>query len=166
MSVRNDLRITTHRPARRRPHLTQALVIGACLQLVAIALPLVDLWVIGSIERHVQNAYPDWGPDQVALDRNAITGYLVGVGVLGLAGWLGALWSVKRDKAVRAWVTGLFVAGVAVLLLNVGLGGEHYERFVPLWLSLTLLAIPLLPGVTAVMAAWALHPVELPDHRA
>lgn len=158
MTVHTEIRTT-----KRRPNLVQALTLGACLQILCIALPLLDVWMIGSIEQHVQNAYPEWGPDNVNLDRNAIAGYLVIVGVLGLAGWLGALWSAKKDVAVRAVVTTLFVIGTCVLLFDVGYAGEHYDPIVPLWLGVTLLVIPLLPGITAVMAAWVLPPTERAD---
>ncbi|HEY8474255.1 MAG TPA: hypothetical protein VIL37_16685 [Natronosporangium sp.] len=133
----------------------KAAQIGAGLQAVCIALPLLDLWVFGSVERHVQRAYPEWGPDEVALDRNAIVIYLAIVGVLGLAAWLGTIWAAKRDWRVRGTVTTLFVAGMGLLGINAGLGGDAYDQIVPPWLGLTLLVIPALPGVTALVAAWA-----------
>ncbi|WP_201294697.1 MULTISPECIES: hypothetical protein [unclassified Nocardiopsis] len=57
----------------------QAAQIDAGLQLVCIVLPLLDLWIFGSIERHVAAAYPDWGSAEIAGDRNAIVIYLVTV---------------------------------------------------------------------------------------
>lgn len=83
--------MTEVRTENRWTNVMQALRIGVGLQLVCIALPLLDLWVFGSIARNVERAYPEWGADDVRLDRNAIVVYLVVVGVLGLVGWLGAL---------------------------------------------------------------------------
>jgi hypothetical protein len=138
----------------------QALWIGVGLQLVCIALPLLDLWVFGSIARNVESAYPEWGADDVRLDRNAIVVYLVVVGVLGLVGWLGALWCAKRERWVRASVTTLFVLGMSVLAIDAGASGEAYDRIVPLWLGSALLVIPLFPGVTALLAAWVKAPLR------
>jgi hypothetical protein len=140
---------------RRWDNVRKAAQIGVALQVICIALPLLDLWVFGTVERHVQRAYPEWGPETVALDRNAIVIYLAIVGVLGLVAWLGTIWATKRDWRVRGTVTTLFVAGMGLLVLDAGLGGEAYDQIVPLWLGLTLLVIPALPGVTALVAAWS-----------
>ena len=148
--------MTTHTDPRTRrwESTVRALRIGVCLQIVCIVLPLLDLWFFGSIEAHVQDAYPDWSADDVALDRNAIAVTLVVVGVLGLVGWFGALWAAARDRAVRATVTTLIALGMGTLMVVAGVGGEPYDQYVPLWLSTTILLVMALPAVTALLAAW------------
>lgn len=146
------------RRSQRWGYVVQAAQIGAVLQVLCIALPLLDLWVFGTVDQHVRDAYPNWGEADVSADRTAIIGYLVVVGVLGLFGWLGALWAARRDRGVRATVTTLFAVGMSVLLLDASMGGENYDQIVPLWLGLTLLILPALPGVTALVAAWTAKP--------
>lgn len=135
-------------------NLTQALQIGAGSQVVCILLPLLDLWLFGSVERHVRAAYPQWGAAEIAADRTAIILYLVIVGAAGLAGWLFALAAVRRGWRERGVVTALFAVGLGVLILSAGAGGGAYDRIVPLWLGLTLLCLPALPGITALVAVW------------
>jgi Mg/Co/Ni transporter MgtE len=139
----------------------RALQAGAVLQVVCLLLPLLDLWLFGSIDGHVRDAYPGWGPDDVALDRNAIAIGLVAVAALGLAGWLAALRTAKRGRGVRATVTTLFALGMVTLLSVAGAGGEPYDQYVPLWLGTTTLLVLAVPGVAAVMAAFR----EAGDHR-
>lgn len=149
MDVRNKAR-----PGNRQ-YVVQASQIGAGLQVVCIVLPLLDLWIFGSVERNVETAYPAWGPGEIAGDRNAIVVYLVTVGVLGLLGWLATLWAAQRGRGVRTIVTTLFALGMTTLIITAGVGGEAYEQIVPLWLGLTLLFIPVLPGIAALLAAWS-----------
>ncbi|MBB5791163.1 hypothetical protein [Jiangella mangrovi] len=144
----------TETRTRRWQSTAQALQLGVGLQVVCLLLPLLDLWFFGSIEGHVQDAYPEWGADDVALDRNAIAITLVVIGVLGLAGWFGALWAAKRDRGVRATVTTLFALGMGTLTVVAGVGGEPYDQYVPLWLGTTILLVMALPAVTALLAVW------------
>lgn len=146
------------RSSRRWAYVVQAAQVGAVLQVLCIALPLLDLGVFGTIDRHVREAYPNWGPADIAADRTAIAVYLVIVGALGMIGWFATIWAAKRDRGVRATVTTLFAVGMSVLAIDATLGGEHYDRIVPLWLGLTLLILPALPGVTALVAAWSAKP--------
>lgn len=149
MNVQNETR-----PGRWQS-VVQASQIGAGLQLICIVLPLLDLWIFGSIERNVTAAYPDWGPAEVDGDRNAIAIYLVTVGVVGLLGWLVTIWAARKGRGVRATVTTLFALGMITLIITAGVSGGAYAQIVPLWLGLTLLFIPVLPGVTALVAAWS-----------
>jgi hypothetical protein len=132
----------------------QAVQIGAGLQVVSIVLPLLDLWAFGSIEGHVRRTYPQWDTSEVARDRNAIVAYLVLIGVLGLAGWVSALVAIKRDRRVRAVVTALFAVGMSLLILDAGFSGDAYDLVLPLWLGMTLLTLPAMPGLAAVVAVW------------
>ncbi|RIQ22314.1 hypothetical protein [Jiangella rhizosphaerae] len=148
MAVRNERRTS------RWQSTVQALQLGVGLQVVCLALPLLDLWFFGSIEGHVEAAYPEWDASEVALDRNAIVIALLVVGVLGLAGWLAALWAAKRGRAVCATVTTLFVLGMTTVAAVAGAGGDPYDQYVPLWLGSTILVLLALPGITAVLAVW------------
>lgn len=146
--------MVSHR-TRSHARLRQALWIGAGLQAVCLALVLLDLWVFGTVQEHVEEAYPAWRPDQVHADRNAIIIYLAVVGVLGIAGWLASLWAVARDRSVRAVVTTLFAVGTGIALIDASVGGEAYDQIVPLWLGTTHLVLPLLPGIAALLAVWS-----------
>lgn len=148
--------MTVHSETRtsRRHRTVQALRAGLVLQVVCLALPLLDLWFFGTIEENVEAAYPGWSASDVALDRNAIVIALAIVGVLGLAGWLVALWAAKRGRHVRATVTTLFALGLVTLAGVAGAGGEPYAQYVPLWLGGTILVVLALPGATAVLAAF------------
>ncbi|SEF16773.1 hypothetical protein [Jiangella alba] len=148
MSVGNEVRTSRWRST------VQALQIGVGLQVVCLLLPLLDLWVFGSVEGNVESAYPQWDASEVTKDRNAIVVALLIVGVLGLAGWLVSLWAVRRDRAVRATVTTMFVLGMSTLATIAGAGGDPYEQYVPLWLGSTILVLLALPGLTAVLAVW------------
>jgi len=132
----------------------QAVQIGVGMQVVCIVLPLLDLWLFGSVERHVQTAYPNWSATEIASDQTAIHSYLVAAGILGLLAWLGALWAIGRTWHARATITTLFVVGTVFGITNAGLGGDAYPTIVPLWLGITLLCIPLLPGLTALLSVW------------
>lgn len=148
MAVQDEVRTSRWRST------AQALQIGVGLQVVCLLLPLLDLWVFGSVEGHVEAAYPEWDASEVAKDRNAIVIGLLIVGVLGLAGWLASLWAAKRDRGVRATVTTLFVLGMTTLATIAGAGGDPYDQYVPLWLGSTTLILLALPGITAVLAVW------------
>ncbi len=148
MAVQNGLRTS------RWQSTVRALRFGVGLQVVCLLLPLLDLWVFGSVERHVEAAYPEWDAGEVAMDRNAIVIGLLIVGVLGLAGWLLSLWAAKRDRGVRATVTTLFVLGMSALGAVAGAGGDPYNQYVPWWLGSTILVLLALPGSAAVLAAW------------
>lgn len=148
MAVRNEVRTS------RWQNTARALWIGTGLQVVCLLLPLLDLWVFGSVENHVEAAYPGWDASEVAKDRDAIVVAVLIVGVLGLVGWLLALWAVRRDRAVRATVTTLFALGLTTLATIAGAGGDPYDQYVPLWLGSTILVLLAVPGGAAVLAAW------------
>lgn len=48
----------------------------------------------------------------------------------------------------------MFLMGLVVSAWVIGMGGEHSDRFAPLWISLTLFIVPLLLGITALIGAW------------
>lgn len=135
-------------------NLTMAVAIGAVVQGALALLPVLDLWVIGSIERHVRTAYPDWGSAEVNADTTAIVIGMVIVGIVGVAGWLVALMAARRRGSARRTVTILFVVGMTVLAVVAGLGGAEYDQIVPLWMGATTLAVSAVTGATAVLAAW------------
>lgn len=148
MTIKNEPRVA------RRQDVPQALQIGAALQAVCILLPLLDGWIFGSVEQNVRSAYPSWGAGEIAADRTAIIGYLVLVCLCCLLGWLAALRAVDHGWHERAVVTALFAIGTVWAIVNAGLSGGAYSRVVPLWLGLTLLLVPLMPALTALIAVW------------
>ncbi|WP_433167402.1 hypothetical protein [Kribbella sp. CA-247076] len=141
-------------PTRSPAYLKQALYAGVLLTLVATLAPLIDLATADTIGEHVRSAYPGWSADDVAKDRMAITGYLVGVGVLGLAGWLWTIVAVARGKrGARAVGTTLFLVGATVQLLSLSVGGEAYTTIVPT-LHGVIGFLPSLAGLVAVIGLW------------
>ncbi|SDK88112.1 hypothetical protein SAMN05216298_1812 [Glycomyces sambucus] len=140
---------TDHRTRQVR----RTLWLGFALQLAVAAVPLIDLATFDSITEHVRAAYPDWSAEDVALDRDAITWSLTGIGVLGCVGWLVAVALAKRPNASRITVTALFAIGLMTSLTLLSMGGEGYDLVVPLAHGLLAL-LPLLAGLAAVVAVW------------
>ena len=131
-----------------------ALLAGLVLTVLATIAPLIDLLTADSIGDHVRAAYPDWSADLVAKDRNAITIYLVAVGVLGLAGWVWSIVAVARgNRRVRGIGTTLFLIGATVQLIGLSVGGEAYTTIVPT-LHGVLGFLPSLAGLVAVVGLW------------
>ncbi|GAB2529681.1 hypothetical protein [Paramicrobacterium agarici] len=152
----------THTPPRTRSTpLTRSLYIGLALQILCIGIPLLDLLAFNTIESQVQAAYPDWSGDQVQLDTTAIAIGLAIITALGILAWAVALLVTRRGRFGRSTVTTMFIIGLCVAGSVIGMGGGAYERFAPLWISLTLFIVPLLPGLTALVAAW--HPPTTRD---
>lgn len=129
-----------------------ALWTGLALQIALAALPLLDLATLDTITGHVEAAYPDWSAGDVALDRDAITWSLTGIGVLGAIGWLTALARARRG-APRITVTVLFALGLLTSLTVLSMGGEQYDLIVPLGYGLLGL-LPVLAGLAALVAVW------------
>ncbi|MEU6249646.1 hypothetical protein [Glycomyces sp. NPDC047010] len=150
MTTANTTAIRTADP--RMGQVRQALWIGLALQLALAALPLLDLATLDTITAHVRTAYPDWSAGDVALDRNAITWSLVGLGVLGAVGWLIALLRARRG-APRVTATVLFTLGLVTSLTLLGTGGENYDQIVPLGYGLLGL-LPVLAGLAALVSVW------------
>ncbi|WP_262852860.1 hypothetical protein [Mumia quercus] len=149
-----SLRDARRAPARRHRQVRDAAFLGLALQVLVTALPVLDLAFFGTLDAHVREAYPAWPDSEVAADRNAIAWGLVIIGVLGTAGWLLTALVASRGRAVRAVVTTLFVTGTCVTLYAATLSGDAYDLVVPLWLGIPTVALPLLAGVTATLAAW------------
>ncbi|MFB7918408.1 hypothetical protein, partial [Streptomyces sp. NPDC056061] len=123
---------TTNRPLSAEGGRSVAMYVGLVLTALATLAPLLDIATVDTLSGHVRDAYPGWGPDQVAADRNAIAIYLVGTGVLGTLLWLLTIRGVTAGKRwARAVTTTAFAAGASVALLNLGLGGEAYDVVVP-----------------------------------
>jgi len=141
-------------PRRPATYARPALLAGLVLTVLATIAPLIDLLTVDSIGDHVRAAYPDWSADLVAKDRNAITIYLVAVGVLGLAGWIWSLIAVARNtRRVRAITTTLFILGATIQLTTLSVGGEAYTTIVPT-LHGVLGVLPSLAGLAAVIGVW------------
>ncbi|NUR92922.1 MAG: hypothetical protein HOY71_53370 [Nonomuraea sp.] len=129
---------------------------GLALTVLATIAPLIDLFTTDLLGEHDRAAYPDWGPDLVAADRNAIAIYLIGAGVLGIVCWLVTIAAAGRRWAAIAG-TLFFAAGTVLALANLSMGGEKYDVVVPyLFGALTLL--PCLAGLAAVVSLWRTRP--------
>lgn len=128
--------------------------VGLALTALAALAPLVDIATVDTLSGHVRDAYPDWGPQLVEADRNAIAIYLAATGVLGTLGWLLTTWAITtRKRWARTATTVGFAAGILVALTNLGMSGEQYEVIVPhAYGALTLL--PCLAGLAAVVSVW------------
>ncbi|GAB3564335.1 hypothetical protein [Spelaeicoccus albus] len=147
MTSTTEPRIRGERVLARR-----ALQIGLALGVIAAAAPVFDLFVTASIESHVRSAYEGWSAGTVAMDRNAITGYLVVIGILGIVGWVGALWALRTRIAFPVSVT-LFVVGTVLALVTASSSGGAYDTIVPVQFG-TLALLPSVPGLAAVVVLW------------
>lgn len=137
--------------ARRPP---AAMYGGLALAVIGTLAPLLDMVTLDVLWEHVQAAYPEWGPELVAADRNAIAIYLVITGGLGILAWLGTIWGVAtRKRWARAAVTTAFAAGVLVTLVNLTFTGGQYDLVLPALYRLVT-ALPTLAGLVVVVQVW------------
>lgn len=144
--------VATSRPRTRS--VQRSLWAGALVQTLCLVLPVLDVIAFGTIARHVQATYPHWSDAEVTLDRNAIVVGLAIVGVLGVVSWIVAALITRRGRFLRSTVTTMFLVGLLTATTVAGTGGGPYERFVPLWLGVTLLIAPLIPSIIALVTAW------------
>ena len=133
---------------------TVAMLIGLGLTVIATLVALLDPQQTDLVGQHVREAYPQWDAGTVATERTAIVGWLVGVGVLGIVGWLTSLWAVRRRSRRALWLAAVwFALAVVAAGLTLGTGGEAYDVIVPTPLGL-LSALPLVAGVVVLMRMW------------
>lgn len=135
----------------RRPY---AMYAGLALTAAATLVPLIDLVTVDSLTDHVRAAYPYWPADLVAGDRNAIVIYLSAIGLLGIAGWLWAIWAVaKHKRTARLVTTVMFVLGASIALIDLNFSEAAYDRVIPPLYG-TLGLLPSLAGLVAVILVW------------
>ncbi|MGW0435901.1 hypothetical protein ACWDV4_25580 [Micromonospora sp. NPDC003197] len=135
----------------RRPVVMYA---GLALTAITTLVPLIDLVTADTLTDHVRAAYPNWPAETVALDRNAIVGYLVAVGVLGIAGWLWTIRGVTRHRSwARITATIMFALGAGTALLNLTFTGGAYDNVIPAQYSVPGL-LPTLVGLVLVVLLW------------
>ncbi len=136
------------------------LLAGALTTIALTVAPLIDMQTGDSIAAHVRDAYPGWSASDVDADRTAIGAYLVGVGALGVVGWLVSLWIARRPTTTARWTTAsLLGLGVVVALANLSMGGEAYDRIVPTPYAVAWL-VPVLIGAMAVLEVWRGDPAR------
>ncbi|WP_163511567.1 hypothetical protein [Fodinicola acaciae] len=141
----------THAGGAARPI---AMYVGLALTVLATVAPLLDLATVDTLTSHVRDAYPQWAPHLVAIDRNAIAIYLVASNALGVPVWLMAIHAVRKGKrwAPIAATAGL-VAGLLFPLIDFSLKGGAYDIVVPYgYGALTL--VPCVAGLIATIATW------------
>lgn len=127
--------------------------LGAVITAVLALAPLVDINTVDTIGDHVRAAYPQWDDATIAADRGAIAGYLTGAGVLGVGGWLVTLWTTRRPGRGRWVAVTMLAMGTIVVLANLSLGGENYERIVPMPYAAAWV-VPVLVGAVACARVW------------
>ncbi|MYW63306.1 hypothetical protein GTY65_04315 [Streptomyces sp. SID8379] len=136
---------------------------GLLLTALTALAPLLDIATVDTLSAHVRDAYPGWGPHDVAADRNAIAGYLVGTGALGTLLWLLAVRGITTGRRWARTATTLgFTAGLSVALLNLGLRGEKYDVVVPYAYG-TATFLPCVAGAVVVVSVWRRRPVPKND---
>lgn len=145
-------RTTTPRTTAPRTTAPAALWAGlAATALTAVAV-VVDQGVIGSIHDQVTAAYAGY-PGLDAGAESFVVTTLLGLAVLGAAGWLLTLRGARRRAGWAApagtalWVLGL---GAAVTLMT---ATEYGTTLVPAWLGVLGL-LPSLVGLGAVVLLW------------
>lgn len=145
---------TIDRPTSTHARRLTAMYVGLALTILATVAPLIDIATVDTLSDHVRDAYPNWGPDTVAADRNAMVIYLVVTGVLGTVMWGLSIWAVTTGRRrARALATTGFAAGAIVALMNLSLSGDEYDVILP-YLYGTLTLLPCLPGLAAVIHLW------------
>lgn len=139
--------------ADKRPEL-KVMYVGLLLTVVAALVPLVDLVLTDIVGGRVRAAYPDWPANVVATERNAIVGWLVVSGLLGVGGWLMSIRGVARARRwARPVAASWFLLGAALACLNLTVSGEEYDIIVPpVFGALTVL--PVLAGLVAIVHLW------------
>src|SRR4051795_13436889 len=83
----------------------RVMYVGMALTAALMLAPVVDAATVDSIASHVRGAYPHWPARLVAADRNAIVGWLGGVGLLGVAAWFWAIMSARPGRRSARWVS-------------------------------------------------------------
>src|SRR4051795_3984777 len=81
----------------------RVMYVGMALTAALMLAPVVDAATVDSIASHVRGAYPHWPARLVAADRNAIVGWLGGVGLLGVAGGFLAVMSPPTGTRAACW---------------------------------------------------------------
>ncbi|WAL65923.1 hypothetical protein ORV05_34570 [Amycolatopsis cynarae] len=148
----------TDNPTRRR--WPGAMLLGLALTVVATVAPLVDVATVDTVADHVRAAYPDWGPDLVKADRNAIVIYLVIIGVLGILCWLPMIWAVvTRKRWARGAATTVFAVGACLSLAHLTMGGGAYKVILPVGYGILTL-LPSIAGLAAVVSLWRGRPAK------
>src|SRR3982751_3755559 len=99
----------------QRQRALRAMYLGLGLTVVATAAPYIEHATNNMLADHISDSYPTYTDAQV---DSAATTWLVVlsvIGVLGLAGWLFAIWAVNAAKTWAPWVaTALFVVGTTI----------------------------------------------------
>lgn len=128
--------------------------VGLLLTAVAAMAPLIDIALTDSVAQHVREAYPGWGRGTVSTERNAIVGWLVITGLMGVAGWLLAIRGASGGShRTRRLAVTMLLLGAALALLNLTAAGEQYDVIVPTTFG-ALTATPVAEGVVAVGQLW------------
>ncbi|HZC71734.1 MAG TPA: hypothetical protein VE442_13665 [Jatrophihabitans sp.] len=134
--------------------LLRIMYIGMALTAALMVAPLVDLFTADTIYNHVHATYPHWPDRMIHEDRDAIVGWLAGVGLLGTGAWYWSIRAVRRhSRRMRIVVTSAFSLGLLVALLNLSTGGHGYEQVVPLPYGLLSL-VPTAVGLVAAVRVW------------
>ncbi|MFI0463613.1 hypothetical protein ACH347_05990 [Saccharopolyspora sp. 5N102] len=133
---------------------TRFMYAGLALTAIATLAPLLDIATADTLSAHVREAYPNWPEELIAMDRNAIVGYLASIGVLGTAAWLWTIQGVrKQTRWSRPVSTTMFALGATTALMNLTLAGGEYAKVIPP-LHATLGTLPALAGLATITILW------------
>ncbi|MGW5644997.1 hypothetical protein ACWEV3_36700 [Saccharopolyspora sp. NPDC003752] len=127
---------------------------GLALMAIATLAPLLDIATADTLSAHVREAYPNWPEELIAMDRNAIAGYLAGIGALGTAAWLWTIHGVKKQtRWSRPTSTTMFALGATTALTNLTLTGGEYAKVIPP-LHAILGTLPAIAGLATITLLW------------
>ncbi|GAA3262439.1 hypothetical protein [Nonomuraea helvata] len=124
---------------------------GAGLTVAATLVALADR---AGLADHVRAGYPAYGPGEIDSAVTAYTVILSVVGTLGLFGWLGTAWVVRRGKGSARWPAGgLLAIAICVAFAALTVRDTNGEvGLAPLlgWLQV----LPCAAGLAAVVLLW------------
>lgn len=124
--------------------------VGLAASLIAGLVVFLDQITADSMTDEIQAAYPDYTASETATEAGAMNTYFYLMLVLGIVGWLWAVWAVRRG-ARRTHLVGTVIFGLALTAALINLAMPMPDH--TLWVNW----LPTLVGIVAVIQLWRLH---------
>lgn len=125
------------------------LYVGLAASVIAGLVVFLDQITADSMTDEIQAAYPDYTASETATEAGAMNTYFYVMLVLGILGWLWAVWAVRRGARRTHLVgTGILVLALTAALINLDMPMPGHT----LWANW----LPSLVGIVAVLQLWQL----------